>query len=187
MHPERYELGDMLAFEGRGFTSGLIKWGQRLRGHWRWSQISHVAICVSAGNAWDGQLIESTTLSQRRDMVFGERVSGVQRHRIGPRLRDDNVRRAWRFPLRAPILYPGEFVAFLEAEHAARRPYDYFEAYTSWSILPSPGSASALFCSELEMRGLNVAGVMGVSNPSEYMPVDCCKLADVWGIPERVK
>lgn len=187
--------GDVIAFSGKGLVSDLIKLVTK-------SPISHVAIVMGVGMGSDGgahdprlMLCESTTQCSDPDAEFGEIVKGVQYHFLSQRIERYEGDVYW-LKLRPPQLHApddggsdgdynvGGMCNWLASTHAERIPYDTAQAMGSGvdlfdrlGIGCSHPDFSKLFCSELVVKALQIAGAAPPTiNPSECTPADVCGL-----------
>lgn len=182
---ERYrpqmKTGDVLAFSGKSRTSRIVRWATR-------SPYSHVALLWRArlpgGFGASVMLIESTTLVDLPDALTRRVHKGVQLHFVSQRVSAYDGR-IWWVPLREPLRPTAQrkMEAWLRQTHCKQVPYDLAQAIgAGFDLLDALGLAnepdfSALFCSELVARALQVAGVLdpGV-NASELTPADVVAL-----------
>lgn len=185
--------GDVIAFSGKGLVSDLIKLVTK-------SPISHVAIVIGMGMGSDPHdprlmLCESTTQCSDPDAVSGEIIKGVQYQFLSQRIERYDGDVYW-LKLRPPQLHApddagntgdyswGGMCNWLASTHAARIPYDTAQAMGSGvdlfdrlGIGCGHPDFSKLFCSELVVKALQIAGAAPESmNPSECTPADVCQL-----------
>ena len=175
------KTGDVLAFSGKSRTSRLIRWATR-------SPYSHVGLLwvarLPGGFGQSVMLIESTTLVDLPDAVTRRMHKGVQLHFASQRIAA-YPGKVWWVPLREP-LKPAQqrrMERWLRETHCRQVAYDRAQALgAAFDLFDSLGLAnepdfSALFCSELVARALQVAGLVDASmNPSELTPHDVVQL-----------
>ncbi len=173
--------GDVIAFSGKGRVSEIIKWKTG-------SPYSHVGLVLEVdlyGGIGDAVfLIESTTLSNLPDIKTGEFREGVQLHFLSNRV-DSYDGEIWWVPLKDGLSQTAEFKLqkWLRGKHQSRTKYDNFQVFGAGLDLFDwiPGlemepDFSSLFCSELVMKALQMAGVVSDDiNPSEQTPDDVVK------------
>ncbi len=185
------KTGDLLAFSGKSRTSRLIRWATR-------SPYSHVALIwrLSGLRFFNGVLvvIESTTEAGLPDAVTHELRKGVQIHFLAQRV-DAYHGAVWWVPLQRPLHRREEkaMAEWLQQAHCKRIPYDTAQAIGAGLDLfdhlglQNEPDYSALFCSELVARALQVAGLLDeAANPSEMTPQDVVSL-ELFGTPVRIK
>lgn len=174
--------GDIIAFSGKGRVSEIIKWKTG-------SPYSHVGIVLEADmQGAMGQsilMIESTSLNNLPDAVTGEFIKGVQMHFLSHRLQSYDGS-AWWVPLRKGLSKGAEFnmQKWLRGKHHERTTYDSFQAigagvdlFDWFPGLENERDFSSLFCSELVVKALQIAGIIDCHiNPSEQTPADVVKM-----------
>ena len=171
--PDRYaqyrdkmEVGDIIAYGGKGRLSNLIKALTR-------SEVSHVGIVLQTrvvdekGGRYFNQVIESTTLNG---------FAGVQVSRLSAMLAM-YAGEVWWLPLAPEIreqLDLEKFTTWLFAQEG--KLYDSLQAAGSALDLFLPEQDEdygRLFCSELAAGGLKAGGALPASvNPSEVTPAE---------------
>lgn len=182
---DRLSTGDIVAFGGKGRVSSLIKW----KGGTPYSHLAMVLETHVEGAGDSVLIVESTSLIATPDAVAREVRSGVQMHWLAQRLTMYEGA-AWWVPVTAPFPPGGRdaMIAWARETHARRVPYDLAQALgAGLDFLERlvPGLAnepdfSALFCSELVARLLQLGGVLAPElNPSELQPWEvvgqpCC-------------
>ncbi len=182
LHRPRMKTGDVLAFSGKSRTSRIVRWATR-------SPYSHVALLWRArlpgGFGPSVLLIESTTLVDLPDAVTRSVHKGVQLHFASQRV-SAYEGKVWWVPLREPLKPAAQrkMEAWLRQTHCQRVPYDLVQAIgAGFDLLDALGlenepDFSALFCSELVARALQIAGVIPESvNASELTPADVVGLS----------
>lgn len=165
------DTGDVLLFDGASRLSLTLKWFQR-------SEFSHVGMVVRPPGSDLVMCIESTTLSNVRDIVNGTGIEGVQLVLLSERLAkyDGTISVRRLLGPRNPQLWP----AFDAARHELHgRPYEQrkWNLIRAWVDLPGFPDAdtdlSSLFCSEL-VAELYMRMQLLPPRPSsaEYIPAD---------------
>jgi hypothetical protein len=140
MKNNNFKAGDIILFSGRGFISNFIKLGT-------WSKWSHVGIMLN-----DKELIESTTLSDVKDVITGEKISGVQIVDIEERLKSFEGKVSIR-RLKRELSDLNKIEILCEAMEFHGRPYE----DDTWELLKSgidwlpsrSNDLDTIFCSEL--------------------------------------
>lgn len=180
--------GDLIAFSGKGWQSGLIKNATS-------SKYSHVgaAVWITPSLTMEPRLFiaESTTLNTAPD-VMGEYRKGVQIVAMAQRLEGYDGE-AWWFPLKNPLT-EDEKIAFLDwiwKAYSSKTKYDTAQAiaagldpeqakgWLKWILAPLGKLTSnredlkRLFCSEMYAKSMQVVNRVPPSiNPSEMTPED---------------
>lgn len=158
--------GDIIAFGGNGFISEVIKYKTKCN-------VSHVGIILQS-TVVDGvminQIIESTSLN--------DGFAGVQINRMRLHMLKYNGE-IWWLPLSDQArkrLNLNAYFNFLMDQTG--KPYDAPQAIGSAiDILPEQKEdINKLFCSELVVSSLEMAGVLDEINASEQTPADVCRL-----------
>ena len=168
---ERYKLGDVIGFLGRGFCSRFINFGTCGIPNWG---VSHVAIV----GEWEGIpiLFESTTQTERPCYITGSSIKGVQAHPIAQRIEEYNGH-VWHYPLYRE-LYNHEATRLRRFLHdALGTPYDLRGAIRSGGIVTNFLEAllraedlSSVFCSELMASAFGNLGLYSIANASRWNP-----------------
>lgn len=172
------KTGDVVGFGGKGRVAELIKW----RTGSRFSHVGVVYVATLNGGPKNVWLVESTTLSKRRDRIFNERLQGLQIHLLSDRLKDHED--ACIASVREDIFNKINKELYRKADDLLVRdlrkrvPYDYKQAigagidwWDRW--FENDEDFSALFCSEFvaldhERRGW----FPKIENASEPTPHD---------------
>ena len=175
-----FQSGDLIAFNGKGRVSELIKWRTD-------SPYSHVGVIYRThlNPGRDGGdtvlLAESTTMSEVPGYFTGRRHRGAQIVPLSARLRRCNGK-AWHLPLhKRPepekmLLGRHKILEWIREEV----PYDTIQAMGAgidwWDFLfENEPDLSSLFCSELVARFYQICGLIEDDvNPSEQTPADVC-------------
>jgi hypothetical protein len=168
--------GDVIAFSGSDLPSGVVKIAMQ-------SDYVHVAIALSTDtcNA-DGDTVliaESHIDTSLPSVGTGERILGAQVQWLSHRLAacESSV---WWFALKTPLSEESrsKMQSWLRKIEQERIPYDFVQAVgvglDALGIeINNETCYSALFCSELVTRALQISGVIDDEiNPSEQTPVD---------------
>jgi hypothetical protein len=167
---DKIKTGDLIAFSGKSLVANTIK-------SFTDSDISHVGIVYRA----DGgrvQLMESTSLSNQKDIKHNDYIKGVQLHYLSERIEKYNGEVYLKRILK-PIPNEKEMLEWLSVKHSKRTPYDYLQAFGAgvdtfdFIGLRNEPDFSSLFCSEMVAKALQVGGVISEQvNPSEETPAD---------------
>lgn len=169
------KTGDVISFSGKSRVSNFIK-------GFTSSDISHVGMILETDfiNERRVFLIESTSLLTLPDEKTAELLKGVQIHLLSNRLKFYNGQVYWH-SLKKSAPKEKEMVAWLNDRHGKRVPYDTIQAIGAGVdaldliALNNEPDFSALFCSELVSKALQIGGVIPDSiNPSEQTPKDVC-------------
>lgn len=177
---DHIQTGDVIGFNGKGVVSSLINLATN-------SIVSHVAMVqenIEVAGERRVLMIESTTLSGIPDLIDGRLRRGVQLHYLSQRLAEGYDGIFWLRLM--PPLTPERAIqmsAYLSRVHKEEIPYDMKQAIGSgldlfdWMGFVNEPDFSALFCSELVFRALQIVDVLGEdTNPSEATPADVFKL-----------
>jgi hypothetical protein len=174
---QQIKIGDVLTFSGQDIPSSVVKLATR-------SHYVHVAIVLSVESNSQQQLdiliAESHIDISLPSVGTGKRVLGVQFQWLSDRLTEHDGQ-VWWVPLKQPLTPEGlcQMQAWLREIEAERIPYDFLQAIeVGIEPLVKPKAEtrldlSALFCSELVTRALQLANVVDATlNPSEQTPSD---------------
>jgi len=182
--------GDVIAFDGDSVLSRAIK---AITG----GPISHVGIVVmgSLGPLTSRVLLmESMSVCDLSDPGVGKVVKGVQIHWLSRRVAMFNGRVAC-YPLKEPLskVQINQMLGWMNNKYMTRTDYDLSQAIGSgFDLLDFLGFVTEpdfdkLFCSELTVKALQVAGVIsGKVNPSECHPTDAVSF-DCFANPVSLK
>lgn len=171
--------GDIVALSSYDLPSTVVKLATR-------SHYVHVAIILSINSSIHREcpiedpilIAESHIDTSLPSLGTGQAIRGVQFQRLGDRL-DSFWGDAWWVPLKSP-LPPDQLTqmqAWLREIEQHQVPYDFLQAIGAGINAIDPiqwenqADYSALFCSELVTRALQIAGVVDETvNPSEQTP-----------------
>jgi hypothetical protein len=173
---QQIKPGDVIAFSGTDLPSGVVKIAMK-------SHYVHVAIVLSVDTCnleGDTALIAESHIDISLPSVgTGQRILGVQLQWLSHRLLacDSSV---WWVALKTPLTVEStiKMQTWLREIEQQRVPYDFLQAMgvglDALGIeVDNLANYSALFCSELVTRALQIAGVVDETiNPSEQTPVD---------------
>ncbi len=164
-------MGDVIAFGGYDLVSRGIKLFTR-------SPVSHVAVTLRTGDAGRVQIIESTTLNDRK---------GVQTNHLSERLSEYSGDVWWLQLSRElrPAVDWKRFLDFMDSQEG--KPYDYRQclqmAWAPLAHIPGLGflrnheSLARFFCSELVAAGLEYSGGLPFGfDCSDVTPQDLCSM-----------
>jgi hypothetical protein len=177
---EQIKTGDAILFSGKGFFSDVIKMSTA-------SKYSHVGLVLKMGLPVGSEpklfLIESTTLSNVKDVIFDKPVEGLQLVDLDERLNSYDGK-AWLLPLKIP-LYPQEEAQLIVeclTIHSKHVAYDMNQAIKAgidlWDIpcFENRTNLDKVFCSEFVTAILQKAGkIEQCVNASEITPGDMRK------------
>ena len=159
---EEMQIGDVIAFSGRGGFSKLIK-------HVTHSNISHVGTILNSSfiqNISLVQIIESTS--------FAKGKAGVVFNRMSEHIKNYKGEIYW-LPLKVSIRKHFDilkFISFIFAQQG--KDYDMPQALGSAIdlIMDNREDLDKLFCSELVTAGFEAGGILRNINASEQTPRD---------------
>jgi hypothetical protein len=174
---QRIKPGDVIIFSADDVPSKVVKWATR-------SPYVHVAIALSVDASCQSDysvLIAEAHVDARLPSVRTEkRGLGVQIQWLTKRL-DSYRGLAWWAELRHPLAPEAvqRMQTWLKAIELEQIPYDFVQAIAAGieSATPldlvTPMDESALFCSELVVYALQIAGAIApTTNPAEQTPAD---------------
>jgi len=173
------KTGDIIGFSGKGLFSNVIKAGTL-------SKISHVGLVL--GNSFDGirdsvLIIESTTLSKRKDLLAGDSRRGVQIHMLSEYVNGGYNGDIYWFPLKKSLNKEQKerMTKWLLEIHREKISYDEkqvikagLDIFDKWlPFFKNKDDLRKLFCSELVEKALQLAyGGKYKRVPSEQTPKD---------------
>jgi hypothetical protein len=175
----RIKPGDVIAFSGNDLPSQVVKVATN-------SQFVHVAIVIWVDQRVDHNnailIAESHVDTSLPSVGTGERRLGVQFQWLSDRIKTQPPP-IWWVPLQEPLAEVAliDMLQWLEMAEDQKTPYDFMQAIGAGLISMKFGmrnhdDESALFCSELVTKALQVAGVLDPKlNASEQLPVDVVK------------
>lgn len=175
--------GDIIAFSGKNLGARLIRLGTK-------SCYSHLAIVLDVERERGGRIAiaESTTFTSVLDFRNQKCSKGVQIHWLTNWLaayKDDG--QAWWLPLERPLTAENQtkMQAWLWKIETQKIKFSYQKALGAW-LNKKGGSnwknwqdSSTLFCSELVVKALQIAGVIephidaSVQTPKEAISLPC--------------
>ncbi|MBW4521427.1 MAG: hypothetical protein KME16_17235 [Scytolyngbya sp. HA4215-MV1] len=169
--------GDVIAFSGIDIPSTVVKVATR-------SEYVHVAIVLSVGSiaqSEDSILIAESHVDTRLPSVgIGKPILGAQLQWLSRRMAA-SPGPAWWVALKTPLdsTRMRQMQTWLYKVEQEQTPYDFLQAIEAGidSLtaigLESPADDSALFCSELVTRALQIAGVLDENiNPAQQTPAE---------------
>lgn len=172
------QAGDVIAFGGHTWVSGIIKWATR-------SPVSHLGVILQTRALNDKNTTRFFNLVVESTMW--ENFIGVDNARLSDRL-DGYEGDAWWLPLsdetRARFNEAAFFDFLYSVKHkgfdlpqAIQAAFDFASRKDKKDIresFKSQEDLSRFYCSELVAAALEAAGVVGNINASEVTPVDLC-------------
>lgn len=175
--------GDIIAFSGKNLGAKLIRWGTK-------SCYSHLAIVLDVERERGGRITiaESTTFTTVRDFRNQKCSKGVQIHLLTNWLaayKDDG--QAWWIPLARPLTAENQakMQNWLWNIESQKIQFSYQKALGAWLNknggfqLKKWQNSSTLFCSELVVKALQIAEVIGphidasIQTPKEAIALPC--------------
>jgi hypothetical protein len=182
------KVGDVIAFGGKDLGSGVVKLATK-------SHYSHVGIVFKvhqSGVSGDSVLMAESHIDTTLPSVgTGDRIAGVQFQWITGRLAVSSGQ-AWWVPLQKALGRGAiaQMQAWLTEVEAQKTPYDWEQAVGAGVDLPNFRNRpdfSALFCSELVTKALQLARVVPSQlNPSEQTPANVLQFP-CWQQPVLIK
>jgi hypothetical protein len=182
------KIGDVIAFGGHDIGSDVVKFATK-------SHYSHVGIVFKvhqSGGCGDSVLMAESHIDTSLPSVgTGDRLAGVQFQWVTGRLSVSSGR-AWWVPLQTELGRGAiaQMQAWLTEVEAKKTPYDWEQAVGAGIDLPhfrNRPDFSALFCSELVTRALQLARVVPPQiNPSEQTPANVLTFP-CWKPPVLIK
>lgn len=180
---EQVKPGDVIVFSTTDIPSNVVKLATK-------SNYVHVAIVHSVYQGDDTPdkilIAESHIDTSLPSVGTGEYKIGVQFQWLWARLKSQDGL-AWWAPLKTPLTNEGlsKMQVWLDKIEKEGIPYDFIQAIgvgldsVFGKIAPkNTNDYSALFCSELVTRALQIAGVIDASiNPSGKTPADVMKFS----------
>jgi hypothetical protein len=172
----RIKPGDVIAFSGQDLPAQVVKVATQ-------SPYVHVAIVTWVDQRADrnnGILIaESHVDASLPSVGTGDRCLGVQFQWLNDRM-DTQPPPIWWMPLKLPLAAESlaQMQCWLQQVEDQKTPYDFKQAIGAGLVSLKMGisnrdDASALFCSELVTRSLQIAGVVDAKiNASEQIPAN---------------
>jgi len=170
-HRNDIKVGDVIAFDGKGNFSNIIKAAT-------FSDISHVGMVINSDfelGARRNMLIESTTLSN------GFAGVGIT---VLSKVIDEYDGEVWLYPLKEELDLNDKANMTNWLFRQKGKPYDTAQAiragidlgFGKIDIVKNKEDFNKLFCSELVSEALERAGVISAVNASEQTPADVCDM-----------